>query len=215
MIDLPRPDSHRGINHLELAMKIFAAFALFCLGSARADTFHYDASGRLEYSVQSNGMTHVFTDDDEGNILDATISASDEAPGGGAGNGIADWWENFYFNQQGIDPGGKDEDGISWLLKFGLGLEPGADGSALLPVIEAGSGEASLVFRRSHFADGLDFVVQSSTDLVLWSDLVAETDAVLNGPPLAGMSDDLAETFRLTVPYGGDRVFLRLRLLKP
>jgi hypothetical protein len=198
-----------------LVRSVIGLGLLGLLSKLNADSFHYDASGRLEYAVQSNGMTHVFVDDDEGNILDATISSSDEAPGGGLGNGIADWWENFYFNQQGIDPAAKDEDGLSWLLKFGLGLEPGTDASGLLPVIEAGSGEASLVFRRSHFAHDLDFVVQSSPDLVSWSDLVTETAAVLNGPPLAGMSDELAETFRLVVPYSGDKVFLRLRLSKP
>ncbi len=184
-------------------------------GLILADSFQYDDSGRLLFATQGNGLTHGYIYDAEANILDATVSSTDQAPGGGPGNGIADWWEDFYFGTQGIDPTEKDDDGISWLLKFGLGLEPGTDSTSMLPTIEVGSGDASLTFRRSRFGDDLEYVVQSSSDLASWTDWATETEALFNAAPLPGLSDDLAQTFRLTIPYSGDRFFLRLRVNNP
>ena len=95
------------------------------IGSARADTFSYDAAGRLTSAAQTSGLFHTYSYDEEGNILSAVHSGTDTTNSGGAGNGIPDWWENFYFGVRGIDPLAiPASDGLSNLLKYTLGLNP-------------------------------------------------------------------------------------------
>lgn len=190
----------------------------FVLGFANlavADSFIFDASGRLLEAVQGNGMVHGYAYDSEGSMQGATISSTDTTDMGGAGNGIADWWEHYFFDVRGIDPVGRDDDGIPFLIKFALGLEPGEDSSFGLPSLELGDGEASLAFRRGKFSDDLEFVVQSSSDLLTWTDWEAETLALFDGPPLVGLGDELADVFQLTLPYSGSKFFLRLNVRSP
>jgi len=181
---------------------------------AMADTFSYDDSGWLTGGAQSNGLVTSYGYDAEGNVSSALFSSTDLAPGGGAGNGMADWWENFFFDSTGIDPLERGDDGVPYLMKFALGIDPSlGDGTQLLPFTSLEGGNLSLVFRRSYLATNLVFVVQSSLDLVTWSTLQAETDAVLALPPL--VSDADSASYKVSVPFSGDRLFLRLRVSKP
>jgi len=44
-----------------------------------------------------------------------------------------------FFDVRDIDPQGRDDDGIPFLLKFALGLEPGEDSSFGLPSLKLGA----------------------------------------------------------------------------
>jgi len=182
---------------------------------AVADSFIFDASGRLIEAVQGNGMVHGYAYDAEGSMQAATIASSDTTDMGGAGNGISDWWEHYFFDVRDIDPQGRDDDGIPFLLKFALGLTPGEDSSFGLPQFALGEGEASLAFRKGKFVDDLEFVVQSSPDLDTWTDWEDETLALFDGPAVAGLGDELADVFQLTLPYSGSRFFMRLCVRQP
>lgn len=97
---------------------------------AEADAFIYDDSGRLTDALQSNGLTHVYGVDAEASVLSAMASGAD------SGNGLADWWENFYFGTTGVNPlGSAAGDAISNLTKYALGLNPTTSVSAPLAAI--------------------------------------------------------------------------------
>jgi hypothetical protein len=190
---------------------------LFCASAwgLRGDTFSYDDSGRLSGAIQSNGLVHDYTTDAEGSLLTATTSATDTTAGGGLGNGIADWWENWYFGTTGIDPLGTSGDGVPFLMKFALGVDPSNPNfSGQLPEGVVEGSDMSLVFRKGKAAT-LTYVVQSSTDLVTWTNLTTETTAVLALPPLVGLSDQDSDSYKVSVPKPGNKFFMRLKVTNP
>lgn len=189
---------------------------LFCAlaWGMQGDSFQYDDSGRLYQAVQSNGLIHNYATDAEGSILTASFSSTDTTAGGGLGNGIPDWWENYYFGISGIDPHGNSGDGIPNLMKFALGLSPTQ--TAIFGELPIGSVDGSnmrLTFRKGKAATNLDFLVQSSTDLISWADRTAETDAALAHAPL--LSDENSDTYIVSVPMVGNKFFMRLKVLVP
>lgn len=104
---------------------------LFFPAGAGADTFGYDAAGRLEDAAQGHGLLLDYGVDAETNVLSAL---SNEATGD---NGIADWWENFFFGASGINAlASAAGDGVSNLTKFTLGLNPLAGISS--PLVSVG-----------------------------------------------------------------------------
>lgn len=186
---------------------------LFCASAwlLQGDSFRYDDSGRLFEATQSNGLIHNYSTDDEGSLLTASSSSTDTTAGGGPGNGIPDWWENYYFGTSGIDPNGNLGDGVPYLMKFALGLDPTQNiTTGRLPEGVVADGNMSLIFRRSKYATNLFYTVQSSPDLMAWTDLTAETDAAFALPPL--FSDETTDTYEVTVPMEGDKFFMRLRV---
>ena len=87
---------------------------------ARCDTFSYDNAGRLQSATQTSGLTQTYTPDEEGNLLSVSTSGTDAT-----GNGIPDWWENYWFGTSGIDPlASAAGDGMGNLMKYVLGLNP-------------------------------------------------------------------------------------------
>jgi hypothetical protein len=86
-----------------------------------ADSFIYDAAGRLTSATQCNGMIHSYSPDEEANLDSISHSSTNVS-----GNGIPDWWQYYYFQENnGIDPQGDPTgDGISNLMKSMLGDNP-------------------------------------------------------------------------------------------
>jgi len=195
-------------------MKTLTSILLFgaLAGVLQGDSFQYDDSGRLYQATQSNGLIHHYSTDDEGSVLTATSSPTDTTAGGGPGNGIADWWESYYFGTSGIDPNGSSGDRVPYLMKFALGLDPTRNVTAgQLPEGVVADGNMSLIFSRSKYATNLVYTVQSSPDLMgAWTDLTAETEAAFALPPL--FSDETTDTYEVTVPIGGNRFFMRLKV---
>ena len=198
---------------MKIAVPLFAFCAL--AGAIQGDVFQYDDSGRLYQATQGNGLIHTYASDPEGSLLAATCSSTDTTAGGGAGNGIADWWENYYFDTAGIDPLAESGDGIPVIMKFALGLDPWANSTAKMPAGFVEGGNMSFVFRKGKAAAGLGFVVQSSTDLATWTDLAAETAAALAQAPLAGLGDGDSDSYKVSVPKPGGKLFMRLEVYSP
>lgn len=195
-------------------MKLPIFFLLFsslaCL--LQGDSFQYDDSGRLYQATQSNGLIHNYSTDDEGSLLTVSSSSTDTTAGGGLGNGIPDWWENYYFGTAGIDPLASRGDGVSYLMKFALGLDPTQNAATgQLPAGAVEGSNMSLVFRVGKDVTNLVYTVQSSPDLMgAWTDLTAETDAVLALPPL--LSDATSDSYKVTVSRAGSKFFMRLKV---
>ncbi len=185
------------------------------VGGGSTDMFVYDSAGRLIQAIQSNGLIHDYAYDEEGNILSVSLSSTDTSPDGGSGNGIADWWERFYFDTIGIDPLVRGADGIPMLMKFALGLDPGTDSVAELPFSTVEEGNLTLTFRKARAATNLNFMVQKSSDLRTWTDLTAETSAALSLPPVTGLSDAESDSYEVSVPMSGSRMFMRLKVRTP
>ena len=119
-------------SHWAHGLILTAAIAAASL--VKADTFTYDDAGRLQSSVQATGLNHAYSYDEEANLLSISHSAADTTGTGGAGNGLPDWWENFYFGATGQNPLNQPTtDGLSAFLKFSLGQSPQvpATGAAL------------------------------------------------------------------------------------
>lgn len=157
-----------------LPPSVLLSLVLTCaLSMASADTFTYDDAGRLTTAAQSTGVLHAYAYDDEGNLLSATHSSTDTTDTGGPGNGIPDWWENFYFGTRGIAPLACPRgDGVSNLLKYALGLNPliptpGAPVSVTLQTYQDGKIYPYLTFVRFKEAAGI-LQMEQSGDLRTW-----------------------------------------------
>ena len=100
------------------------------------------------------------------------------------------------------DPDGA---GISNLERYAFGLAargPVAAATTVSLVADAGQNYLAVSFNRKGYAPGLSYVVQSSTDLVTWTDL----QPVAPGYPKAQQIRDLAATSTVT------RRFLRVQI---
>ena len=208
---------------------VLGMIAFSCLYGARADTFSYDAVGRLVKSTESNGKSYDYSYDPAGNLVlfspvvvgpVAAVAGVSRVLGvaaiaGPKGNGIADWWEKKYFGTTGIDPLGKGVDGVPYLMKFALGLDPTLNVAPWqLPEVTVDGSNMSLVFRKSRAASNLVFVVQSSNDLSRpWTDLTKATEAALALPPLS--SDDISDSYKVSIPLDGNKQFMRLKVSNP
>ncbi len=105
---------------MRVLCQIYLVMTFLLVGSALADTYFYDDSGRLQTAEQSNGLSHAYGLDAEANIDSAASSGVDSEP-----NGISDWWENFYFATTGINAlSSAAGDGVSNLTKYAVGLNP-------------------------------------------------------------------------------------------
>ncbi len=195
---------------MKTAFTLSLALMIAGIGTALADSYSYDDSGRLSTASQGNGLVHSYSYDNEGNLLSGSSSGTDSS-----GNGIADWWEIYYFGSTGIDPLAKSADGIPYLLKFALGMDPWADSVGQLPMISLEGANVSLYFRKARAATNLDYLVQGSPDLLTWTDLTTATDTALSQPPVTGLSDEWIDTYRVSVPQSGNKYFLRLKVSQP
>ena len=188
-----------------------------CQYAAQAETFLYDSVGRLVQSTQSNGLSYGYSYDPAGNLAVSSLSSPDVGVGGigTRGNGLADWWEQKYFGMSWIDPLGKGGDGVPYLMKFALGLDPTQNVlPGDLPEGTVDGTNMTLVFRKSRAASNLIFVVQSSTDLRQpWTDLTDLTNAALALPPL--LSDDISDSYKVSIPLVGNKQFMRLKVSNP
>ena len=110
-----------GVRLQRLGRLLFLAMAFATvMPQARSDTFVYDDAGRLQSATQAGGLIQTYTPDAEGNLLSISTGGTDAT-----GNGIPDWWENYWFGTTGIDPlASVVGDGMGNLMKYVLGLNP-------------------------------------------------------------------------------------------
>ena len=144
-----------------------AVLAAACI--AHADTFTYDSANRLSSASQSNGLSYSYSCDEDANLLSANSTGSDS----GTGNGIPDWWENYYFGSTGVDPlASYANDGISNLMKYELGLNPLTSYSGKLVTAQYQTytdGKSYVYLTYTCLtAAASSVVLQQSTDLVTW-----------------------------------------------
>ncbi len=192
---------------------------------ASAQTYLYDAIGRLAWSVQPGGAATTFRYDPAGNVLAVVVVTA----GADANhNGIPDSFEVLYSGgvtglPAGANPSG---DGLINLLKFALARDPNvADAANLTPVsIEASGGGGAgsyLTLRYQRRRQGLatlNYLVEVSSDLTSaasWSSAATDVDQAVS---VVDQGDGIElVTSRAKVPVGTvARQFMRLRVtVKP
>jgi YD repeat-containing protein len=184
----------------------------------QADTFGYDPAGRLQSSAQSNGLSHSYSFDAEGNVLSASHASTDTTDSSGAGNGIPDWWEYLYFGTRGIDPQASPaSDGLSNLLKYAVGLSPlfSVSTPPLALTFQNFSGQDYPYLEFTRFKEAASIIsLEKSTDLMsAWetSQLIYVTVSVTD----LGDGRERVVLRNLTPLVDTPRVFFRLRVTAP
>jgi hypothetical protein len=157
------------MNAFEIILqRVSVCAGLLCLTSVAtmADTFVYDDSGRLTSAEQGNGLDHGYSLDAEASLLSASSGGAD------SGNGLAGWWENFFFGSTGASAlASHVGDGISNLTKYILGMNPQVAAGGPLVTITQQSVSGQLYFHftftRSKAQASLAALEQSA-DSVNW-----------------------------------------------
>jgi hypothetical protein len=98
-----------------------------------------------------------------------------------------------------------DDDGVSNLIEYALNADPTAADPATLPVVGVEGSNVTLTYRKNKNAPDITFLVQSSTDLVLWTD---ESEGTKQSDIDAG-----TESWKFDKALGGNtKLFLRLKI---
>ena len=201
----------------KLALVVVLLGVGFQARQASAQTHVYDAIGRLVWSTQPSGASSAQTYDANGNL---TSTASVAAGTDSNGNGIPDSYEMQYTGSRtGMDAmANPSHDGVTNLMKFALGLNPGlpdgVDLTTLSVVTSDGVGHLTLEYLRPK--EGtllLNYLVEVSTDLVAgsWSsapEVVQQISAVDQGGGL-----ELVTMQALAPMNSQSRMFMRLRVV--
>ncbi len=122
-----------------------------------------------------------------------------------------DWALDHDPNLGGVE-GDFSNDGISNLLAYALGLDPTAKNNGNLPVsgIESdgqGNDLLTLTYTRNKKASGVDYIVESSTDLGTWDPETQDAQASIVG------EDASAWIVKVSIPLTeAEELFLRLRV---
>ena len=180
---------------------------------ARGDTFVYDDAGRLQSATQTSGLTQTYTPDEEGNLLSVSTGGLDAT-----GNGIPDWWENYWFGTSGIDPlASVVGDGMGNLMKYVLGLNPLAHYSGQ-PLVQSyqtytdGKTYPYLTYVCSIGAASL-VVPEQTIDLAAWY-YGALNFALVSVQDLGNGTEQIV--IRSLVPFGATpRLYFRLKAPSP
>lgn len=107
-----------------------------------------------------------------------------------------------------IDPNGDaNANGVSNLVDYAQSLNMAEPAGPGLPTVMRASGAASITYRKLVIANAPQYVVQSSTDLRVWTTVTpTETLVAVNGD---------VQTIKATVPASGGRLFLRALINPP
>ncbi|MES2982630.1 MAG: LamG-like jellyroll fold domain-containing protein [Verrucomicrobiota bacterium] len=106
------------------------------------------------------------------------------------------------FTDTTADP---DADGYNNLLEFALGSHPNNSADIVRPTFQRNGDTISFTYPR--LREGLEYLVQYSTDLEEWFTAGIDQDIIT---PIGGSA-----TATMTVPPGSDKMFLRLRVIEP
>lgn len=107
-----------------------------------------------------------------------------------------------------LDPSGDaNANGISNLVDYAQSLNLAEPVGPGLPTVMRASGTASIVYRKLVIANAPQYLVQSSTDLRIWT-------AVTPTESLVAVNGDV-QTIKATVPAVGGRLFLRVVISPP
>lgn len=125
-----------------------------------------------------------------------------------------DWWRNQEFTpQQRANPAisgasaAPSSDGLTNLLKYALGLNALQNTSTGLPTVTSESGRWSYTYTRPADRSDLTYAVEISTDLATWTSAGVTHEMIASGAS--------EQTWRASYPSTAERVFFRLKVVRP
>jgi hypothetical protein len=170
----------------------------------------------LQSATQSAGLNHSYSYDEENNLLTVSHSGT-----GTTGNGIPDWWKNYYLGTGVVNPlGNPTQDGVPNLMKYALGLNPNATNSGMLfnasyQTYTDGQIYPYLSYVRSKDAAmTLAFQMQQSSDLTTWQVESLSFQQMGVAIDLGNGTEQI--TLRSLTPVAGTpKLFFRLKITAP
>ncbi len=168
----------------------------------------YDGEQTAPYQPGSYEVTAVVSDDDYEGAASGTLVILD------ARTVLENWrfgqfgtYENTGDAANSADP---DHDGIQNLMEFALGLDPGLP-STLPATLVINGNQMEYTYTRSVSAlPHVSFIVERTDSLSSGS--WTSQDVGELAPPLA--DDGVFQTVKVVLPMGGDRRFVRLRVME-
>lgn len=97
-----------------------------------------------------------------------------------------------------------DADGVSNLLEFALGMNPGQNDARKVPFVQYEGGQLVIYYRKPAGLVGITYTPQSSTDLVSWSPV--------SGADTGTTDTDGTPIWKASVSAGSGKAFLRLKV---
>ena len=155
-LQLDRPGAVDGFNVLQYV---------------RQDRVNYEDSAPWPTTPDGHGpsLTKI-SENDYGNDYINWMAAG-ASPGGVApGNRFATWAATYGVSGS---AGDNDGDGISNLLEYALGLDPNAPSRVTMPVLSFAPGQSGIYYSVNSLLPDLDYALEVSGDLQLWTQVDA------------------------------------------
>lgn len=102
--------------------------------------------------------------------------------------------------------------GIPNLLKYASGLDSKNPDFSRLPSVEMGTGGVLLRINRLRKPAGIDYVIETSADLVIWSSTPALFTEISATPNEDGKTENVTLQSTTPLPGGQSRMFVRVRI---
>jgi len=130
-----------------------------------------------------------------------------------------DVWRNTYFSTLELgtpsisgDTADPNQNGIPNLMEYALGQDPRASGVTSLPVTVSGSNYLTLTYTRPNSTTDITYTVEVSGNLTGWN---SGSSYTLASPPTDNGDGTSTVTVRDLTPKGGNKRFIRLKVIRP
>lgn len=116
------------------------------------------------------------------------------------------------------DSADPDNDGVNNISEYAFSANPNVASTNVLPTMEINASNLDFSFRKARIATDVTYLIQSTQNLAgAWTDEMALTNATLAGSPYQSDvdSDGKVDLYKVSIPFTGASMFLRLKVSVP